>query len=67
VHVEIVILVAIIALARKIIVLDFDKYSALSLLALAALVVGLSVSYYLIKHTDCHFSLPKPLSNKGKE
>ncbi|MDT8393569.1 MAG: phosphate-starvation-inducible PsiE family protein [Bacteroidales bacterium] len=57
VHVEIVILVAIIALARKIIVMDFDKYPAMSLFALSAMLVALGIGYYLIKHSDCKYSI----------
>lgn len=63
VHVEIVILVAIIALARKIIVMDFDKYSHWSIIALAALLIALAVGYYLIKHSDCKYTVPMPYQN----
>lgn len=49
VHVEVVILVAIIAVARKVVVLDFDKFKGLELIGLAFLVIALAVSYYLIK------------------
>jgi len=66
VHVEIVILVAIIALARKIIVMDFDKYSHWSIIALAALLISLSVGYYLIRHADHKFTLTPP-SHKSEE
>lgn len=67
VHVEIVILVAIIALARKIIVMDFDKYSAMSLIALSTLLVALAIGYYLIKHADCKFILPMSFTAPGKD
>lgn len=66
VHVEIVVLVAIIALARKIIVMDFDKYSALSLIGLSTLIITLAVGYYMIKHADCHFTLPFISKEKKK-
>ncbi len=49
IHVELVILVAIIAIARKIIVLDYKYYSEWKILSIAGLLVALSVSYYLIK------------------
>lgn len=49
VHVEYIILVAIIALARKVIVWDFDKYSNEELLGLSTMIVALGVTYFLIK------------------
>lgn len=64
VHVEIVILVAIIALARKIIVMDFDKYSPWSLMALSTMLIALAAGYYLIKHADCRYTVPIPFSKK---
>lgn len=67
VHVEIVILVAVIALARKIIVMDFDKYSALSIIGLAALLVTLGMAYYMIKHADFHLTLPQKTKKKEDE
>ena len=61
VHVEIVILVAIIALARKIIVMDLDKYSYGMLIGMGVMLVALSVGYYLIKYADRNLSVPFPL------
>ncbi len=56
IHVEVVMLVAIIALARKVIVMDFDKYTGLQTLGLAAVIVALAGGYYLIKKTGgCGF------------
>ncbi len=55
IHVEVVILVAIIAIARKVIVMDFDKYSGLEIIGIAAIVIALAGSYYLIKRTGCGF------------
>ncbi|MCG8702332.1 MAG: phosphate-starvation-inducible PsiE family protein [Bacteroidales bacterium] len=52
VHVEFIILVAIIAIARKVIVWDFKKYSDVELLSLAAMMVGLGITYFLIKYSD---------------
>ena len=49
VHVEFIILVAIIAIARKVIVWDFKKYSSEELLSLAAMIVALGVTYFLFK------------------
>jgi uncharacterized membrane protein (DUF373 family) len=49
VHVEIVLEVALIAVARKVIILDVNEYSSLTLLAIAALIVALAVAYYIQK------------------
>lgn len=49
IHVEIVVLVAIIALARKMIILDLTKYDALILFALGFLILVLGITYYLVK------------------
>jgi len=49
VHVEYIILVAIIAIARKVIVWDFDKYSTENLISLAIMIFALEVTYFLIK------------------
>ena len=56
VHVEVVLLVAIIAIARKVIVMDFDKYTGLEILGIAAVTLALAAGYYLIKKTGgCGF------------
>lgn len=49
VHLEVVFLVAMIAIARKVIILDLKEISSLSLLGLAAIIVSLAVGYFLIK------------------
>jgi uncharacterized membrane protein (DUF373 family) len=49
VHVEVVLEVALIAMAQKIIVLDIHQAGALSVLSLAALVVALAVAYWLMR------------------
>lgn len=57
IHVELVVLVAIIAIARKVIVWDFGKYSYIDLLALAAMGLTLAASYFLIKRADLSLRL----------
>lgn len=52
IHVEIVVLVAIIALARKIIILDLSKYTPPVLFALGFLIIVLGVTYYLVKQAS---------------
>jgi uncharacterized membrane protein (DUF373 family) len=48
-HVEVVVLVAIIAVARKIIVIDYDSVSYEMLLSIGALMIALSAGYFLLK------------------
>jgi uncharacterized membrane protein (DUF373 family) len=50
IRVEVVLIVAIIALARKVIILEFKEPTPLTLLGLAALVICLAVAYRLIMH-----------------
>ena len=49
VHVEVIFLVAIIAVARKVIVLDIKELDPLVSLAMAAIIVSLAGGYYLLK------------------
>ncbi len=49
IHVEVVLEVALIAVARKVIVLNVKEYPSLSVLAIAALILALAVAYYLEK------------------
>jgi len=64
-HVEFIILVAIIAIARKVIVWDFNKYSTSELLSLSAMIIALGATYFLIKQSD--FTLRLPWRKKKKE
>ena len=63
VHVELVLLVAIIAIARKVVVWDFDKHSHTELYSLAVMVLALAVSYFLVKHS----LLKVPLWSRGTQ
>jgi uncharacterized membrane protein (DUF373 family) len=49
VHAEIVIKVAMIAIARKIIILEVKDLSSLTLVGIAAIVISLSSAYFVIK------------------
>lgn len=59
-HAQIVIAVAIIAIARKVIILDVKELSGLALVGIAAIILALSIGYYLIRQkpatakTDTH-------------
>lgn len=48
-HVEIVLIVAMIAIARKVIILDTEKLSALMLLGIGVIILALAIGYYLVK------------------
>ena len=59
VHVEVVVLVAIIAIARKVVVLKFEEFSGIVIIGLGVLVAALAVTYYLIKKAgmlECDFN-----------
>jgi uncharacterized membrane protein (DUF373 family) len=48
VHLEVVLMLAIIAVARKVIVLDVKEASGMTLVGIAAIVLALSIGYYLV-------------------
>jgi uncharacterized membrane protein (DUF373 family) len=49
IHVEVVLLVAMIAVARKVIILDMKELQPLTLFGIASLVLSLAGSYWLLK------------------
>ena len=51
IHVEVIVLVAIIAVARKIIIIDYESISYGKVLSIAALMISLSAGYFLLKRT----------------
>ncbi|HSO72157.1 MAG TPA: phosphate-starvation-inducible PsiE family protein [Thermodesulfobacteriota bacterium] len=51
-HVEVVFLVAMIAIARKVIILDVKDVSGVTLVGIGAIVITLSAGYYLIRRKD---------------
>ena len=48
IHVEIVLEVALISIARKVIILDLEKYSGLTLLGVAALILSVAVAFFVV-------------------
>ncbi|MDI1472186.1 phosphate-starvation-inducible PsiE family protein [Thermodesulfovibrio sp. 1176] len=48
-NVEVVIAVAMIAIFRKVIILDVEDLSGLSLIGIAAIILALAVGYYIIE------------------
>ena len=55
VHVEVVVLVAIIAVARKVVVLKIEDLPGASIMGIAVLVLALAGAYYLIKRAGSMF------------
>ena len=52
--VEIIFLVAIIAVTRKVIILDFKNLDPITLIGMAAIIIALSVGYYVVKKVLNH-------------
>jgi uncharacterized membrane protein (DUF373 family) len=52
VQVELVIVTSLIAIARKIIIFDFSKYTNFDLVALGGAILALSISYWLIRWSN---------------
>lgn len=51
IQVELVIVTSLIAVARKIIILDLEQKTALDLIALATAILALALSYWIVRHT----------------
>ena len=49
VHVEIVLEVALIAIARKVIILDLEKYESLTVLGIAGLILSVAAAFYVVR------------------
>jgi uncharacterized membrane protein (DUF373 family) len=49
VHVEVVFTVAMIAIARKVVILDIKEVSSLTLIGMGVIVIALSAGYYLLR------------------
>jgi uncharacterized membrane protein (DUF373 family) len=50
IHVEVVFMVAMIAIARKVIILDVKELPSATLLGIASIIIALSAGYYLFRH-----------------
>jgi len=70
VHVEVVVLVAIIAVARKVVVLKIEAIEGTIVIGIAFIIVALAVAYYLIKKAGLmvfNFSEKDPRKIDGNE
>jgi len=54
IHVEVVFTVALIAVGRKVIILDVKQLPGTTLLAIAAIIVAMSFGYFLLKYLRHH-------------
>jgi uncharacterized membrane protein (DUF373 family) len=61
---KVVMLIALLALARKFIILDANEMSAEHLLGLAAITLVLAIAYWLIRERDDRGA---PLSSRGRQ
>lgn len=70
IHVEIVVLLAIIAIARKVILLDPSEMSGtdfgIELVGIGIIIVGLSAGYYLIKKAGIRIGPGVPVQEKNE-
>jgi uncharacterized membrane protein (DUF373 family) len=55
IQIEMVIITSLIAVARKIIILDFEKISDSELFALSAAIFALSICYWLVRRTNAKY------------
>jgi uncharacterized membrane protein (DUF373 family) len=60
VHVEVVVEVGLIAIARKVIILDVKDYEPLQLTGIAFIIAALAVAHFVIKRSQ-HLTPPKPV------
>jgi len=70
VHVEVVVLVAIIAIARKVVVLKIEDIDGFTIIGIGFVIVALAVAYYLIKKAglmECRFDEKKPKVTSGED
>ena len=49
IHAEVVLLVAVIAVSRKVILLDLEKYDPMAVIGLGLIILALGACYYVIK------------------
>jgi uncharacterized membrane protein (DUF373 family) len=61
VHVEVVFLLAMIAIARKVIIIDIKEVHGLTLIGIGVIIVALSVGYWFVRR-----ALARPSSDEGR-
>jgi uncharacterized membrane protein (DUF373 family) len=63
VHAEIVLMVAIVAISRKVVILDYEKSTPQMMLSMAALILALAIGYFMVKQSSLR--RPKPNSSEA--
>lgn len=53
IHAEVVVEVAMIAIARKVIILEVKEYPSLSLVGIGSIIVALTAAYFVLKRFGC--------------
>jgi uncharacterized membrane protein (DUF373 family) len=66
-HYEVVLSVAIIAIARKVIILDLKEVDSLSLIGIASIVIALTVGYFLMKRSHSHDKEDSTIQNSNTD
>lgn len=64
VHLEVVLLVAMVAISRKAVILDIKQTPSVSLLGLGLLILALAAAYFIVKRASCAGC---PRGTKGEE
>jgi uncharacterized membrane protein (DUF373 family) len=64
-HYEVVLSVAIIAIARKVIILDLKDVESTSLIGIASIIIALTIGYFLMKKSQFHNNTS--LASKGDD
>jgi uncharacterized membrane protein (DUF373 family) len=59
-QIELVIATSLIAVARKIIILDLEKTTGINLMALAATILALAAAYWVVQQSNRNHSAPPP-------
>lgn len=59
IHLQAVLAVALIAIARKVVILDIEKLQNISLVGIAAIILALTIGYFMVKRVA---TVPKPVS-----
>ena len=57
IHVEIILEVALIAIARKVIILDFEKFDGFTTMAIGTLILAVAVALYAVRKRSAHKEL----------
>lgn len=52
VHAEVVLLIAVIAVARKVILLDLEKYNPIAIIGLSLIILALGGCYFLVRRSN---------------